>query len=183
MNIKRNKSQQGFTLVELIIGMMIIAIIMVPLSTMIRTYADTWLRGGTRGELQSVARTTMDAIQKDLAYARNVTISADGRRIEYRDERDEPDRYGYAYYFDVGGNLMKQRTNVLTGISDAAVMITGANTDLRINSTAANAPIRMFSNGPTASISVVVDLRVRSAKNGDSVQLRTVTNTLGDHIR
>lgn len=179
LGCKVKNSQKGFTLMELIVGMMILVIIMAPLSTMISTYADVWLKSGVNGELRSVARTTMDTIQKDLTYATipENAIANGGRQIFFHDERDNPT--GITYVYELGNDNMtitKQRRQSATGNILSTVTIAGANDNLRFN----EGGVVLFSTGNTNS-SVVIDLSVRNTSNNETVHLKTTTNSLAKY--
>ena len=66
--------QGGFTLIELMIGMLLTVTLMSAVFGLLSTSTQSWIVGNSRMELQQTARHAVDLIARDLHYAKSVTI-------------------------------------------------------------------------------------------------------------
>lgn len=74
MNRYRDDCRQGgFTLVELIIGMLLTVTLMTAVFGLLSTSVQSWLFGGSKMELQQTARHAVDLIARDLYYANSIS--------------------------------------------------------------------------------------------------------------
>jgi prepilin-type N-terminal cleavage/methylation domain-containing protein len=100
----RSHAQQGLTLVELLLGLAITAILMVPLAAMFQTAASSSL--GTRAalDLSADARFALERIARSAADAPAVTVGAQGT--------DPATWLNKLRYTLVGNNLVEYDTRV-----------------------------------------------------------------------
>ncbi|MEN6413519.1 MAG: prepilin-type N-terminal cleavage/methylation domain-containing protein [Veillonellales bacterium] len=67
--------QQGFTLVELLIGMALTVLLLAVIFGLLFTSVRTWQTGSSRADIQQTARYGVDIMVRDLQYATKITIS------------------------------------------------------------------------------------------------------------
>lgn len=62
-------TQQGFTLVELVIGMLLTVLLLAGIGSLLSVTVQSWMSGSSRTEVRQTARYAMDMMVRELRYA------------------------------------------------------------------------------------------------------------------
>jgi len=68
--------QQGFTLVELMTGLMLTVLLLAGIFGLLSTSLLSWQFGNSRMEVQHTARYAVDSIVRDLQFAKTITVNS-----------------------------------------------------------------------------------------------------------
>lgn len=74
--------QQGFTLVELLVGMSLMVLLLAGIFGLLFTSFKAWQTGSNRTDIQQNARYAMDIMIRDLQYASKITINTPPNSID-----------------------------------------------------------------------------------------------------
>lgn len=78
MNFKFfNHNKDGFTLIELIIGLALTTLLLAALFTLLSTSLKVWSLGSSKTEVQHTARYCIDVLTRDLQFATQITKNSD----------------------------------------------------------------------------------------------------------
>lgn len=80
MSLIRN-NQNGFTLIELLIAMTAIVLLLAALSGVLSTSLRAWQIDSRKIEAQQTARSAIDAITRDVRYAKKIEVDSNGQGI------------------------------------------------------------------------------------------------------
>ncbi len=67
-------NQQGFTLIEIIIGFSLTLLLLASVAFLFSVHIPTWLRGQSQVEVQQTARYALDKMTRELRYAERVEL-------------------------------------------------------------------------------------------------------------
>jgi prepilin-type N-terminal cleavage/methylation domain-containing protein len=71
--LKKIKSQQGFSLVELLVAMGLLVLLLAAISGVLSVSVNSWLQGSSKTEVQQVARQAMDTMAREIQFASSIT--------------------------------------------------------------------------------------------------------------
>lgn len=91
---KWRKSRKGFTLVEVLITLSIMAIVMTVILTLFNSGTKSMSVGQTKASLQSDLRLSLEMMQNEVRYARDLTLIKMDQEPTFS---DADDRYLYFY--------------------------------------------------------------------------------------
>lgn len=72
--MRRFCNQKGVTLVEVVIGMVIMLIILAPMARMLKVAVESWQQGRARIELQHNARYALELIRLEMTFGTNFIV-------------------------------------------------------------------------------------------------------------
>jgi len=123
-------NQQGFTLVELMLGLTITVILLAGIFGLLSTSLQSWRLGSGRTELQQTARYAMDKMTRDLHYGKNFSLK-DPYTIVFDDATDSS-TYGntYQYQLDTTDHILYRQPVSPSGTRQP---VTGANVQYSTN--------------------------------------------------
>lgn len=129
MNLKIVKpKQEGFTLIELVIGLALTVILLTALFTLLSTSLKAWSIGSSKTEVQHTARYCIDVLTRDLQFATQITKTSD-TTLELLTDKYQSKYPKIVYTYEKAGNIgilyrtMDKNKQPLSGGDNSAISI------------------------------------------------------------
>jgi type II secretory pathway pseudopilin PulG len=94
--------QSGVSLVELVVGLMLMALLLAGTSRLLDASLSAWRAGSSRSEVQQTARFALDSMVRSLRYG-DQYILENNKSITYRNRKSGP-QLNYIYRYSVGSD-------------------------------------------------------------------------------
>lgn len=69
----KKQSQQGFSLIELLVAMGLMVLLLAAISGVLSVSVNSWLQGSSKTEVQQVARQALDTMAREIQFASSIT--------------------------------------------------------------------------------------------------------------
>ena len=166
------RRQQGFTLVELLVGLALTAMLLAGAMTVLSANIRVWMEGRAGVEVQQAARYAVSVMARELSYGDTYTLQASGADISFRDIRSN----ATVRYFLSGGKLFRE-----TGGSPQPV--TGDNALSANVVISAPSGETLFSQRAGNTYAVYIALTATDTVTNQTVTLRTAVTGLSQYIK
>lgn len=168
--------QKGMTLIELVLGLMLTAMLLSGIFGLLSTSLSSWQAGSSRSELQQTARFAIDSMVRDLRYGDSFILEND-TSIIYRNIKSGG-HYGYTYRYHVSPiDHILYKTGIRPSSPPQPVTgknVKGAN-DIVINPD----DKAVFSQPDTSNPdTVVITLEAKDTATGHSLVLHSAVTSL-----
>jgi len=177
-NINRSFNQ-GFTLVELLVGLVITVVLLSGVLGILGVSVRAWGAGRSQVEVQQTARYAIDLMSRELRYADSRGYSLpDSRTIVFYDLRT-----GNQLKYNVSTtDFILYRENLTTG--GGPQPITGANVQNVNNVQINNDGSALFSfPTPGDNLTVSITLKATDTFTGQTAVLRTAVSSLSRYLK
>ncbi len=168
--MKRFCSQKGMTLVELIVGMMIMLIILEPMARMLKVAVESWQQGRARIEIQHNARYAVDLMRREMTFGTNFVVE-NGNSVVFDDLREgRPENAKTRFCLNSFDNKLYREP--VSPVDGSREPMTGSNVPNF-------AHVVVNKNGeplfyPVDNYRVVINIIVTDLRSNQSVRLRTM---------
>lgn len=73
----KKQSQQGFSLIELLVAMGLMVLLLAAISGVLSVSVNSWLQGSSKTEVQQVARQALDTMAREIQFASSITRNSE----------------------------------------------------------------------------------------------------------
>ena len=178
-------NEQGFTLIEIVIGFSLSALLLTSISFLFPVYVRTWLEGQSRIEVQQTARYAIDKMTRELRYAESVELEnfalyPNKGTIKGVKPAAAPNLAPetFRYYIDATNHILYRQS---INPSGSRQPVTGAN--VRNSSTVELYPVEGKMFEVFGSHTAIITFMAIDKVTGESHTVRTAVHVLPQFIR